>query len=254
MLRPRIIPFLLVEDGRLIKTVKFESSRYIGDPINAVRIFNEKEADELSILDISATVKNKNPDFNFIKRVAKYSMMPLCYGGGVKSLEDFDKIINLGVEKVSISSLYFENSNVVRKASEIYGSQSIVLTIDLKKENDDYSIYIYRKKKKIHKNLYEVIREAQELGIGEIVLNYIDRDGTYLGYDIDHIKKIYKYIKIPLTVLGGAKSLENMKEVIEKVGIIGCGAGSLFVFKGKQKAVLINYPSIEERSHLYEGR
>ncbi len=251
MLRPRIIPCLLIENGRLIKTIKFADAKYVGDPLNAVRIFNEKEADELIILDIGATIENKKPDFGLLKKLARVSRMPLCYGGGVKSFEDFETIISFGIEKISVSSLFFENKNIIKKAIEHFGSQSIVLTLDLKKIKNDYHVFIHRGKTKIAASLENIIIQAERFDFGEIVFNYIDRDGTMEGYDIEHARYLYSKINTPITILGGAGSLDHIKELIKKTGIIGCAAGSLFVFKGKLRAVLINYPDKKVKEMMF---
>ena len=248
MLRPRIIPSLLIHDKGLVKTVKFKDKIYVGDPINAVRIFNEKEVDELSIFDIDATVLDKEPDYVLIERLANQSRMPLCYGGGVKTVEQAQKIFSLGIEKIALSSSVINNPNLISKISERVGSQSMIVVLDVKKKLfGNYEIYTHNGKRSTGINPVEFAQKAQEMGAGEIIINSIDQDGVMKGYDMNIIDKIRKVVTIPLTVLGGAGTLDDIKKVIQKHGVIGVAAGSLFVFKGNYKAVLINYPSKENK-------
>lgn len=251
MLAPRIIPCLLVHNKGLVKTVKFKDAKYVGDPINAVKIFNEKESDELIVLDIDATVEGREPDYKMIENLASECRMPLCYGGGIKTVEQATKIFNLGVEKIALSSAVIENLKLVSDISKEVGSQSVVVVIDVKKKMfGGYDIYTHNGTKKTNIDLEKFIIELQSLGIGEIVINSIDNDGVMKGYDLSLIEKIKPLINVPMTVLGGAGTLEDINKLIEKFGIIGCSAGSLFVFKGKYKAVLINYPNKTEKEKL----
>ncbi|WNL15934.1 AglZ/HisF2 family acetamidino modification protein [Arcobacter cryaerophilus gv. pseudocryaerophilus] len=251
MLAPRIIPCLLVHNKGLVKTVKFKEGKYVGDPINAVKIFNEKESDELIVLDIDATVEGREPDYKMIENLASECRMPLCYGGGIKTVEQATKIFNLGVEKIALSSAVIENLKLVSDISKEVGSQSVVVVIDVKKKMfGGYDIYTHNGTKKTNIDLEKFIIELQSLGIGEIVINSIDNDGVMKGYDLSLIEKIKPLINVPMTVLGGAGTLEDINKLIEKFGIIGCSAGSLFVFKGKYKAVLINYPNKIEKEKL----
>mgnify|MGYP000417333584 FL=1 len=251
MLAPRIIPCLLVHNKGLVKTVKFKDAKYVGDPINAVKIFNEKESDELIVLDIDATVEGREPDYKMIENLAAECRMPLCYGGGIKTVEQATRIFNLGVEKIALSSAVIENLKLVSDISKEVGSQSVVVVIDVKKKMfGGYDIYTHNGTKKTNIDLEKFIIELQSLGIGEIVINSIDNDGVMKGYDLSLIEKIKPLINVPMTVLGGAGTLEDIKKLIEKFGIIGCSAGSLFVFKGKYKAVLINYPNKIEKEKL----
>lgn len=255
MLRPRIIPCLLISNGGLVKTVKFKSPKYVGDPINAVKIFNEKKADELIVLDIDATKKSIKPNFDLIKKLAAECRMPLCYGGGITTAEEAEMLVDIGVEKVAISSAVIENPLLLKKLVSAVGSQSVVVVLDLLEEKNFLSKkYLIQTKNgtKTHDDeLFSVIKKFQDLGIGEIVLNSIDRDGMMQGYDFELVDKIKPLIKVPLTILGGAGSLEDIKKLFDRFGIIGASAGSLFVFKGKYKAVLINYPSSENKMKLY---
>ena len=250
MLRPRIIPCLLIKDGGLVKTIGFDNPKYLGDPINAVKIFNEKQVDELIILDIDATVKNQEPDMEMISNLASECRMPICYGGGIKNVKQIRQIIALGVEKISISSAAIQNPDLVSEASEFVGNQSIVLTLDVKKVNDEYQVFTHNGSKMTGLDLIEIIRKYQNLGVGEIVINSISYDGTMKGYDFVLIDYIKDGVNIPLTILGGAGSHEDIGMLISKYGLIGASAGSLFVFKGVYKAVLINYPNLIEKGNI----
>jgi cyclase len=251
MLRPRIIPSLLIQDNGLVKTVNFKSPKYVGDPINAVRIFNEKEVDELAIFDIDATAKGLEPNYSLIERIANQSRMPLCYGGGVKTVEQAQRIFGLGIEKIALSSAVLQNPQLITQIAERVGSQSVIVVLDVKKKLfGGYEVYTHNGKKSTGINPFKFAEEAQKLGAGEIIINSIDQDGMMKGYDLGLIDKVREKISLPLTVLGGAGSLSDIKQVIDKHGIIGVAAGSLFVFKGVYKAVLINYPSFEEKEKL----
>ncbi len=252
MLRPRIIPCLLIRNKGLVKTVKFKDEKYVGDPINAVKIFNEKEVDELIVLDIDATAKNQEPDYQMIKNLSAECRMPLCYGGGIKTIEQAKKILSLGVEKVAFSSAALENPNLLKELSEQVGSQSVVVVLDVKKAflSRRYEIFTHNGKKKSDLNLLESLKKFQELGIGEIVINSIDHDGVMTGYDWNLIEQVYPEVRIPLTILGGVGSLEDIKKLIQNYKIIGAAAGSFFVFKGKYRAVLISYFNQVEKQSL----
>jgi len=252
MLRSRVIPCLLVQDGGLVKTTKFKNPKYVGDPINAVRIFNEKEADELIFLDIDASVNGIAPDYKMIESIAKECRMPLCYGGGIKTLDHAEKIVSLGVEKVALSSVVFDKPNLIFEISEKIGRQSVVVVLDIKKRilSNSYDVWTHNGKHNTKREVIDVIQQIQNLGVGEIVLNFIDLDGTMKGYSIDIIKYLKGYITAPLSVMGGAKSLEDMGGVVNKCGLIGTSAGSLFVFKGKYRAVLINYPTRQQKEEF----
>ena len=252
MLRPRIIPCLLVKDKGLVKTVNFKNPKYVGDPINAVRIFNEKEVDELIVLDIDATRESREPDYKMIEHLAAECRMPLCYGGGIKTVGQVQRIIGSGVEKVAISSAAVENPELVAEASDCVGNQSLVVVLDVKKRpiGDMYSVWIRNGQKNTGKNPIEFSQQLERLGVGEIVINFIDNDGLMKGYDLNLIEKVRPSTRIPLTVLGGAGSLHDIGQLINKYGIIGAAAGSLFVFKGVYRAVLINYPNRAEKDAL----
>lgn len=253
MLRSRIIPCLLVHNKGLVKTIKFKDPKYVGDPINAVKIFNEKEVDELMVLDIDATRENRAPNLEMIKNLADECRMPFCYGGGITTVEQARKIISLGAEKVALSYSALTNIDLCRQIGAIIGNQSVVVVIDIKKKKlfGGYDIYTHNGTKKSKWKLDDLIMKLEEIGIGEIVINSIDNDGTMQGYDTSLVENIRENCSMPITILGGAGSLYDIKKMISKFKIIGAAAGSLFVFKGKYRAVLINYPNREERKTLY---
>lgn len=253
MLRPRIIPCLLVHNGGLVKTVGFQNAKYVGDPINAVKIFNEKETDELVVLDIDAAVQGKEPNFKLIAQLAVECRMPLCYGGGVRSVEQAKRIVGLGVEKVAVSSAAVENPALVGAIAEEIGSQSVVVILDVKAlgAGRGHSVWTHNGRKNSGREALELAREVERLGAGEIVLNSIDNDGQMKGYDLELARQIRQSVRLPLTVLGGAGSLADMGKLIAACGVVGAAAGSLFVFKGPYRAVLINYPNPAQKNGLF---
>ncbi len=253
MLRPRIIPSLLIQDNGLVKTVNFKNPKYVGDPINAVKIFNEKEVDELAIFNIDATVKGLEPNYSLIERIANQSRMPLCYGGGVKTVEQAQRIFGLWIEKIALSSSVMQNPKLITQIADRVGAQSVIVVLDVKKKLlGGYEVYTHNGKNATGINPFKFIEEAQLLGAGEIVINSIDQDGVMKGFDMSLIDKARERSSLPMTVLGGAGNLEDIKKVIDKHKIIGVAAGSLFVFKGKYKAVLINYPNKSEKDLLFK--
>lgn len=244
MLRSRITPFLLLRGNGLVKTQQFGDPKYIGDPINAVKIFNEKEVDELTLLDIDATALERAPNLPLLEDIAAESRMPLCYGGGVKDAETAAQIISLGFEKVSVSHAALERPDLVREIAGRVGRQSVAVTIDVKKEGffgGGYKAYSRNAKQKHKYDPIEFAKHCAELGAGEVVVNAIDRDGMMQGYDIDFAAKLRAAVTIPLTIVGGAGSIDDLRTLTEKFGPIGAGVGSLFVFKGKYRSVLISY-------------
>ena len=252
MLHPRIIPNLLIHNKGLVKTINFKDPKYVGDPINAVKIFNEKSVDELIVTDIDATVKNIDPDYSMIEKLAMECRMPLCYGGGINNANQAKQIFSLGVEKIAISSSAITNPKLITELSDSVGSQSVVIVMDIKKKflGKGYELVTHNGTKKTGINPLKFVEEIKELGVGEIVINSIDRDGTMKGYDYQLIEKIRNITTLPMTILGGAGSLEDIGNLINKYEIIGAGAGSIFVFKGKYRAVLINYPNDKEKTDL----
>lgn len=252
MLYPRIIPCLLVHNKGLIKTVKFKDPKYVGDPINAVKIFNEKEVDEIMVVDIDASRENHEPDYKMIENLAAECRMPLCYGGGIKTAEQAQRIFSLGVEKIAISSIAIENPTLISKIAERVGNQSVIIVLDVKKKSfsSKYEIWTHNATNNTGKDPVEFAKQCEALGAGEIIINSIEHDGVMKGYDLNIIDKIRESISLPMTVLGGAGTLDDIAGLIKKYGIIGVAAGSLFVFKGKYKAVLINYPNRIEKETL----
>ena len=254
MLKPRIIPCLLIKDGELIKTKNFKDPKYIGDPINAVKIFNEKNADELVFLDITASSSGKEPNYDLIKKIVRECRMPLCYGGAIKNIKQVTKIIEYGVEKIAISSASIDNPQLLSDIAIEIGSQSLVVVQDIKYLNDTEEYTIFSKNGTSNTNLTisERIKYLEELGVGEVIINSIDRDGMMIGYDLNLINKVMEKSRIPITFLGGAGSLDHLKEVVKEHKFIGLAAGSLFVYKGRFNAVLINYPSRSEKNKIYQ--
>jgi cyclase len=238
----RIIPCLLIRENGLVKTKKFKDAVYIGDPINAVRIFSEKEVDELIILDIDATLENREPNYELISEIAGECFMPVAYGGGIKNLNQIRKLIRSGIEKVVINSAACENFNLINEAAQIFGSQAIVAAIDVKKNLfGNYKIVSHSGTKETGLDLKNYISGLVEAGAGEIFINSVDRDGLMNGYDLDLISLVSKYINVPVIASGGAGVLEHFHQAIN-AGASAVAAGSMFVFYGKHRAVLINYP------------
>ena len=252
MLHPRIIPCLLVHDDGLVKTVQFKEGKYVGDPINAVKIFNEKEVDELMVLDIDATRLNKEPNYKRIENLALESRMPLCYGGGIKTKEQALKIFSLGVEKIALSSIAIEKPEIISNIAKSVGNHSVIVVLDVKKKrfSTKYELVTHNATKKTGINPIDFAQKVEKFGCGEIVINSVDNDGMMKGYDTDIIEKIRDVVSIPITALGGAGNLDDIGRLITQHGIIGAAAGSVFVFKGIYKAVLINYPNPIEKNEL----
>ena len=252
MLRPRIIPCLLVHEGGLVKTVGFGNPKYVGDPINAVKIFNEKESDELIVVDIDASVTGAEPDFQMIAHLAAECRMPLSYGGGVKTAAQAKRIVSLGVEKVAVSAAAAERPALIGEMANEVGRQSVVTVIDYKKRRlrGGYEMVTHNATRNAKRDPVEFAIEAEAQGAGEIVLNSVDNDGKMTGYDLTLAKQLREKVDVPITILGGAGSLDDIAEAIREMGIIGLAAGSLFVFKGKLRAVLISYPQPDAKEQL----
>lgn len=251
MLSSRIIPCLLLQGQGLVKTIGFKDPKYVGDPINAIRIFNTKEVDELVLLDISATPENRGPAWKQIAEVAGECFMPLCYGGGVQTMQDVEKIFSLGVEKVALNTAAFSKPDLVREAVKAFGGQSIVASIDVKKNWLGKSeVYTQAGRKGTKLDPVSYARRMEDLGVGEIFLNSIDRDGTMQGYDIPLIKSVTRAVGVPVVACGGAGQNADFSAAIFQGGASAAAAGSLFVFKGKHRAVLITYPGSDELKQL----
>jgi len=251
MLRPRIIPFLLLREDGLVKTVQFSDATYVGDPVNAVRIFNEKEVDELVVLDIDASRLGTEPKYTLIRHLAAESRMPLCYGGGVCTVDQVARIVGFGVEKVALCSSFVRDSSLVTEAARVVGSQSVVVVLDVKAVGDgSHEVWTRSGTERCSTSPLELARKAEDSGAGEIVLNSIDRDGTMTGYELELVARVREVVGIPITVVGGAGTLEDIGRLFSEFGVLGAGAGSLFVFKGKLRAVLISYPQRAEKDTL----
>lgn len=257
MLRPRIIPCLLVHKGGLVKTQQFKAPKYVGDPINAVKIFNEKESDELMVIDIDAAVNKVEPNYALIAKLAAECRMPLCYGGGVTTAAQAARIIDLGVEKVSVSSAAIADPMLLTRMAEAIGRQSVVAVLDVRRKTGlfgkGYELCTHNAKVSHKPDPVVLARQLQQAGAGEIVVNSIDRDGEMKGYDIELARQMRAALKVPLTILGGAGSLDHVGELLGACGVIGAAAGSLFVFKGQYRAVLINYPTPQQKDELCRG-
>lgn len=246
MLLPRIIPCLLMSNNGLVKGINFKDHRYIGDPINAVQIFNTMEVDELLFLDITATKENRIPPINLVQKIADQCLMPFGIGGGIKKIQDIRNLLSAGAEKICLNTSALENPSLIKEAVSIFGSQSIVVSLDYKK-NLFGKNYVFSRcgTKLISKDLLKTAKEIESMGAGEILLNSIDKDGTMTGYDLKIITEISKNINIPIIACGGAGSYNDLKDGIA-AGASAVSAGSMFVFHGPRKAVLISYPDKKE--------
>jgi cyclase len=254
MLLPRIIPSLLVHDGGLVKTVRFKDPKYVGDPINAVRIFNEKEADEILVLDIEATYEGRGPDFDLVRDLAEECRMPLCFGGGITTVGQMERIIAFGTEKVAVSAAAIVCPSLVTEAARHLGNQSVVVVLDVKRRRltGRYQVRTHRGKQGTGLDPLSAAKEMADRGAGEIVVNSIDREGTGSGYPKELVQAICEQVPVPVTALGGAGSMEDVVDLFSETDASGAAAGSLFVFKGVHRAVLINYPSWDERDDAYQ--
>lgn len=243
MLKTRVIPCLLLKKESLIKTVKFDKFGYIGDPINTVRIFNELEVDELVFLDIFATKDNRPPNFNMLQKIADECFMPLAYGGGLKTLDDVHKILNIGLEKVVINSYAIQNPTFITDVAKSFGSQSIIASIDIKKNFwGKYEVFSVSGKNKTKLNYVEWAQELENLGAGELLITSIDREGTWKGFDIDLIHKITDSVNIPVIANGGAGNINHIGEVVKNGQASAVALGSMVVYQGQDLGVLVNFP------------
>ena len=237
----------------LFKTFKFKEPKYLGDPINIIKIFNDKEVDELILLDITATIENKRPPFDLIARVTTECFMPLCYGGGVRNLDDMKILFSLGVEKVSINTYAVNNPAFVKIASNLLGSQSVIVSIDVKKNLlGTYEVFTHGGRKSTGLDPIKFALEMEKQGAGELLLNSIDRDGTMQGYDLELIKQVSSAVNIPIVACGGAGNIQHLEEAVNKGGASAAAAGSLFVFQGPHRAVLISYPGSKELQDIFK--
>jgi cyclase len=251
MLRYRAIPCLLLKGQGLVKTVKFQDPKYVGDPINAIKIFNDKEVDELTLLDITASSEGRGPSFKVIEEVASECFMPLAYGGGIRSIQDIRAIVALGVEKVVLNTAAIHSPELIAEAAAEIGTQSVVVSIDVsKKFFGGYEVMGNRGRVKTGRDPLSFAQFLAKLGAGEILLNAIHRDGTQIGYDTDLIKLVSGGVSVPVIAVGGAGNLQDLAEAVQS-GAAAAAAGSLFVFHGRHRAVLISYPSFEELRGIF---
>ena len=253
IINKRIIPTLLISNGKLVKTVNFGNKIYVGDPINAIKIFNDKEVDELILIDIDASKTKSQINYKLVEDCASECFMPLCYGGGIKNIDDATHLFSLGIEKICIQSSYFKDPNLLTELSSKYGSQAIVISIDLKKNIfGNYNIINSSNGSVIKKKLNDLLSELTELGAGEILMNVINKDGKMSGMDLEMINKIASNTSLPLIALGGVGSLNDIKNAFMN-GASAVSAGSFFVFNGPHKAVLITYPKQNEITKIFEN-
>jgi len=252
MLHTRVIPCLLLHNGDLVKTIKFKNPIYIGDPINAVRIFNDKEVDELVFLDISATPMDREPNYELIGDIASEAFMPFGYGGGITNVKHIKRLYGLGVEKVIINSAAVSFPNLISEAASIAGSSGVITSVDVHRNIlGKYSVYIQCGKKKTDLDIIQYVQDAERLGTGEIILNSMNNEGTMGGYDLNLIKQVSEAVSIPVVAVGGAGNLLHFRQGVD-AGASAVGAGSMFVFHGKHRAILITYPDYEQLESLFK--
>ena len=252
---PRIIPCLLIADGGLVKTVRFEVTTYVGDPINTVRIFNDKQADEIVVVDIRATLEGRPPDEAGIRDIASEAFMPIAYGGGIRDLATATRLIQLGVEKVVLNSIAVEDPDVVARIADRLGSSTTVVSIDAAPRNDGtYEVMIQGGRRTTGLDVRRHAEDMARRGAGELLLTSIDRDGTMAGYDLKLVAEVAAAVPIPVVAFGGAGSLEDMVTVVREGGAAAAAAGSIFVFHGRHRAVLVTYPTYEARAEAFAAR
>ncbi|EAY29762.1 AglZ/HisF2 family acetamidino modification protein [Microscilla marina] len=252
MLKTRVIPCLLLRGESLIKTIKFDKYGYIGDPINTVRIFNELEVDELVFLDITATRENRPPNLDILREIADECFMPLAYGGGVKSVEDVRNILSIGLEKVVINSHAITNPNFITEIADTFGSQSIIASIDIKKNFwGKYEVLGVSGTKKTKLNYVEWAQELERLGAGELLITSMDREGTWKGYDVDLVRKITDSVSLPVIANGGAGNLQHIEEVVKQGNASAVALGSMVVYQGQDLGVLVNFPDRQKLSNIF---
>ncbi|MBK7449396.1 MAG: imidazole glycerol phosphate synthase subunit HisF [Anaerolineales bacterium] len=247
MIKPRVIPALLLKGQGLVKTVKFKEPKYLGDPINIVRIFNDKEVDELVLLDITATPEKRGPQFDLLKNIASEAFIPLAYGGGIRSMDDVRKLLSLGIEKLIMNTSAVETPSLVREVADHAGSQAAVVSMDVKKGLlGKYEVLTHCGQKKTGLDPVKHAVEMERMGVGEILINSIDRDGTMQGYDLELVRKVADAVRVPVVACGGAGNLSHVSEVIKQGHASAAAAGSIFVFQGPLRGVLISYPTPKE--------
>jgi len=253
MLSVRVIPTLLLRNNGLVKGSGFKNHKYVGDPVNAVKIYNDKEVDELIFLDITATKDGRSPDFELLEDIASQAFMPFGYGGGIKSTKDIEKIFKIGIEKVVLNTAAVDNLDLVKESSRVAGSQSIVVSIDIKKTLfGKYRVYSHSGQIDTKLDPVEFALRAEEAGAGELMICSIDREGRGQGYNLDLIGQVANAVGIPVIASGGAGSLTDFKNAVAQ-GASAVAAGDMFIFHGKHKAVLITYPEYKELEKLFKG-
>jgi cyclase len=253
MLSTRLMPCLLMSNGALVKTVRFKEGSYVGDPVNAVRIFNQKEVDELILLDIHATTQDRGIDFPTLEKIVSECFMPICYGGGVRSIEDMRRLYALGIEKVSLGAAAFEMPGLVQAASREFGAQAVVVTLDVKKSLlGKATVRTHNGTRDTKITPLIAARELEKRGAGEILLYAIDRDGTWSGFDLPLIEAVSRGVNVPVVATGGAGSLQDINAAVKKAGASAVAIGSMAVFQGKDLGVLIKFPSREDQDALFE--
>jgi imidazole glycerol-phosphate synthase subunit HisF len=251
-MKRRVIPCLLLADGGLVKTRRFGDRKYVGDPINAIRIFNDKEVDELAVLDIDKSSTGNPPDFELIEQFAAECFMPLCYGGGIASLEHAERLFALGIEKVCVQSAAFENPTLLTQIASRYGNQALVVSVDVTRDFwKKPKLYHAARARKVAGDPVEFARAAVARGAGEILLNAVDRDGLQQGFDLELVRTISAAVDVPVVAVGGAGSLTDLRRAVD-AGASAVAAGSLFVFHGPHRAVLISYPGYAALERIFE--
>jgi imidazole glycerol-phosphate synthase subunit HisF len=249
---PRVIPVLLLDGEKLVKTVKFKSPKYVGDPLNAVKIFNEKEVDELAFLDIKASIENRPPPLEFLYQIAGECFMPLSYGGGLRELDQIRDVLRVGIEKVVVNSHAVEDPLFVQRVADRHGSSTIAVSIDVKKTLfGKYEVYTHGGTQNSHLDPVAFAVEMDRMGAGELLLCAIDRDGTMEGYDLELVRRVSQEVGIPVIAAGGAGSVADFGRAVDEAHAAAAAAGSLFVFKGKYRAILISYPSQAELGQVF---
>jgi cyclase len=250
--RARVIPLLLLKGARLVKTVKFANPKYVGDPRNAVKIFNDKEVDELALLDITATQERRSPDFELIQEIVSEAFMPVAYGGGIRSVDDARTVIALGVEKVIVNTAAVEKPGVISQLANRLGSQSVVVSIDARRgTRGRYEVVTRSASNRTNLNPVQFAAQATKSGAGELLLQSVDQDGTMAGYDLDLIRAVTSVVGVPVIAAGGAGSLEDLEAAVRIGGASAAAAGSLFVFRGRHRSVMISYPDSNRLEELF---
>lgn len=253
MLATRVMPCLLMDRGALVKTVQFKKPVYVGDPVNAVRIFNQKEVDELLLIDIAATTEKRGIDFETLEKVVTECFMPICYGGGVNNLADMRRLYHLGIEKVSLSSAAIQRPSLIREAADEFGSQAVVVTLDVKKNLfGKYTVRTHQGKIDTKQPAVDVARNMADVGAGEILLYAIDRDGTWSGFDLHLIQEVSHAVSIPVIACGGAGELVHLRAAVNEAGASAVAIGSMAVFQAKDLGVLIKFPTRRQQEETFE--